>query len=214
MSDQEFLQRLRGIFDEEAREHLAQIDVGLVALEQAQDAQRAALVERLLKVLHTLKGAARTVDELELERLCHALESVLAAARDWRAGASAEQFDLLHRAANAARQVVDAPGLRSRKVAGLLAAQLDAAARGGAGTGSPGGSPGGGRGGAAGCGPRAGRRRRRTDPRRRPQHRRDPRARRGAAAAGTQVAPPRGRIARAGGRRRGAAARGAGRCRR
>ena len=129
MTDEQFLQRLRGIFNEEAREHLAQIDVGLVALEQAPEAQRASLLERVLKVLHTLKGAARTVDELELEHLCHALESVLAAARDTGVHPTAEQFDLLHKAAASARQVVDAPGLRSRKVAGMLATQADAVAR-------------------------------------------------------------------------------------
>jgi two-component system, chemotaxis family, sensor kinase CheA len=129
MTDEQFQQRLRGIFNEEAREHLAQIDAGLVALEQAPAPQRAALHERVLKVLHTLKGAARTVDELELERLCHALEGVLAAARETGVHPSAEQFDLLHKAAAGARQVVDAPGLRSRKVAGMLAAQVDAVAR-------------------------------------------------------------------------------------
>jgi len=129
MSDEQFLQRLRGIFNEEAREHLAQIDVGLVALEQAPESQRDALLERVLKVLHTLKGAARTVDELELEYLCHALESVLAAALDTGVHATAEQFDLLHKAAASARQVVDAPGPRSRKVAGMLAEQVDAVAR-------------------------------------------------------------------------------------
>ncbi|MCS0615296.1 response regulator [Massilia kyonggiensis] len=128
MTDEAFRERLRAIFGEEAREHLAQIDVGLVALEQAGSGQRDALFERLLKVLHTLKGAARTVDEIELERLCHALESMLGAARGAGAGSSAEQFDLLHRAAAAARQVVDAPGLRSRKVAGMLAAQVETAA--------------------------------------------------------------------------------------
>jgi len=131
MTDEAFRERLRAIFGEEAREHLAQIDVGLVALEQAGAGQRDALFERLLKVLHTLKGAARTVDEIELERLCHALESMLGAARAAGAAglsATAEQFDLLHRAAAAARQVVDAPALRSRKVAGMLAAQLETAA--------------------------------------------------------------------------------------
>jgi two-component system chemotaxis sensor kinase CheA len=129
MTDEQFQQKLRGIFTEEAREHLAQIDVGLVALEQAGEAQRGALLERVLKVLHTLKGAARTVDELELERLCHALEGVLAAVRDTGVRATAEQFDLLHKAAAGARQVVDSPGPRSRKVAGMLAAQADAVAR-------------------------------------------------------------------------------------
>lgn len=125
MTDPQFRQRLRAIFSEEAREHLTRIDAGLVALEQAAPAQRAAAVEPVLKALHTLKGAARTVDELDLERLCHALEGALAVLRDAAATTSAEQFDRLHQAAGAARQVVDAPGLRSRKRASLLAAQLD-----------------------------------------------------------------------------------------
>jgi two-component system chemotaxis sensor kinase CheA len=125
MDDQQFRQRLRAIFTEEAREHLAQIDVGLVALEQAGEPQRVPLIERVLKALHTLKGAARTVDEVELEALCHALEGVLAAARGAPMPASAEQFDLLHKAAGAARKVVDEPALRSRKVAAALAGQLD-----------------------------------------------------------------------------------------
>jgi two-component system, chemotaxis family, sensor kinase CheA len=129
MTDLQFRQRLRAIFSEEAREHLAQVDAGLVALEQAEPPQRPPLVERVMKALHTLKGAARTVDEMELERLCHALEGALAALREAVLLASPELFDRLHQAAGAAREVVDAPALRSRKRAGTLAAQLDAAVR-------------------------------------------------------------------------------------
>lgn len=137
MSDPQFRQRLRAVFSEEAREHLAQVDAGLVALEQAAGARRGAPVEPILKALHTLKGAARTVDEMELERLCHALEGALGALRDAPMPPSAEKFDRLHQAAGAARQVVDAPALRSRKRATLLAAQLDAAARRPDGAGAP-----------------------------------------------------------------------------
>jgi two-component system chemotaxis sensor kinase CheA len=126
MIDQQFQQRLRAIFSEEAREHLAQIDAALVALEQADEPQRAPLIEQAMKALHTLKGAARAVDERELERLCHALESVLVAMRESRVPASAEQFDGMHLAAGAAREVVDASGPRSRKRAAVLAGQLDA----------------------------------------------------------------------------------------
>jgi two-component system chemotaxis sensor kinase CheA len=129
MADPQFLQRLRAIFIEEAREHLAHIDAGLVALEQADEPRRAPLIERIMKALHTLKGAARTVDEIELERLCHGLESALAALREAALPASAALFDCLHQAAGAARQVVDAPALRSRKQAGMLARQLDTVAR-------------------------------------------------------------------------------------
>jgi len=125
MSDEQFLQRLRAIFSEEAREHLAQIDAALVAFEQADGPQRAEAIDQAMKALHTLKGAARAVDERELERLCHALESVLVAARESRAAPSAEQFDAMHLAAGAAREVVDAPGLRGRKRAAALAGKLE-----------------------------------------------------------------------------------------
>lgn len=125
MSDQQFLQRLRAIFSEEAREHLAQIDAALVAFEQSDGTQRLPAIEQAMKALHTLKGAARAVDERELERLCHALESVLVAARERRAPPSAEQFDGMHLAAGAAREVVDSPGLRSRKRAAVLAGKLE-----------------------------------------------------------------------------------------
>jgi two-component system chemotaxis sensor kinase CheA len=125
MTDQQFQQRLRAIFGEEAREHLAQIDTALVALEQADESRRVAAIEQAMKALHTLKGAARAVDERELERLCHALESVLVAARETAALPTAEQFDGMHLAAGAAREVVDAPALRSRKRAAVLAGKLE-----------------------------------------------------------------------------------------
>jgi two-component system chemotaxis sensor kinase CheA len=123
MSDP-FLQRLRAIFADEAREHLAHIDAGLVALEKGAPGGHAAELGALLKTLHTLKGAARSVDLGELERLCHALEGVCGAAA---AGAEpgAADLDLLHRAAGVARQLVEAPSGRARNQATQLQAQLD-----------------------------------------------------------------------------------------
>ena len=67
-----FRQRLLAIFADEAREHLARIEAGLVALERADQTGRRAALDGLLKTLHTLKGAARAVDLDPLERLCHA----------------------------------------------------------------------------------------------------------------------------------------------
>jgi two-component system chemotaxis sensor kinase CheA len=128
MTDRAFQQRLRAIFAEEAREHLAQIDVALVALEQAGFDERASMVERVLKALHTLKGAARAVDEGALERLCHALEGALAAVRPAPALLAPEQFDRLHQAAAVARSLVEQPGPRSRNRAGALTGQLDSLA--------------------------------------------------------------------------------------
>jgi two-component system chemotaxis sensor kinase CheA len=118
-----FLARLRAIFSDEAHEHFQEIDSCLVALEQAEPAAREALTQAILKVLHTLKGAARAVDLLDLERLCHALEGVFARAA---AALAPEQFDLLHQALGLARLLVAAPGGRVRNQALAVGAELEA----------------------------------------------------------------------------------------
>jgi two-component system chemotaxis sensor kinase CheA len=118
-----FLARLRAIFSDEAHEHFQEIDSCLVALEQAEPAAREALTQAILKVLHTLKGAARAVDLLDLERLCHSLEGVFARAAP---ALAPEQFDLLHQALGLARLLVAAPGGRVRNQALAVGAQLEA----------------------------------------------------------------------------------------
>jgi two-component system chemotaxis sensor kinase CheA len=59
----------------EARELVDQLDSGVLELERAPDAD---LIGRLLRVAHTLKGAARVVKLPEIAQECHALEEVLA----------------------------------------------------------------------------------------------------------------------------------------
>lgn len=123
-----FQQRLLAIFADEARGHLANIGDGLIALEAAEAAQRPAGLEAVLKTLHTLKGAARSVDLDHLERLCHALEG-LCGALHWAPGLlGAAQFDLLHRALTLARELAGTPTGRTLNRALALCAELDQAA--------------------------------------------------------------------------------------
>ncbi|MFN7145948.1 MAG: chemotaxis protein CheA, partial [Myxococcota bacterium] len=72
----------------EARELLANLTKGALALEQA-PGDRATVV-RLLRFAHTLKGAARVAGEEAIARLAHATEDVLARARDREEPLSAE----------------------------------------------------------------------------------------------------------------------------
>jgi two-component system chemotaxis sensor kinase CheA len=126
-ANEAFRRKLLAIFADEAREHLQQIDAALLALEQGAPGARAALVEPVLKTLHTLKGAARAVDLGELERLCHALEGALVAA----GGAlGAADFDKLYKAVTLARELTGAPGGRVRNQASALCLQLDQLASG------------------------------------------------------------------------------------
>jgi len=72
--------RLRAMFVEELDDQVAAANGHLLALERSPDDREE--LRSLFRVMHTLKGAARAANELELERLCHRLESMLASARD------------------------------------------------------------------------------------------------------------------------------------
>jgi two-component system, chemotaxis family, sensor kinase CheA len=67
-------------FRVEAREILDQLGQGALDLEKSAPAPE--LVARLLRLAHTLKGAARVVKEREIADRAHALEDVLAVCRD------------------------------------------------------------------------------------------------------------------------------------
>ena len=71
---------------------------GLLALEQAGDAERAAIVERVFREAHSLKGAARSVSLEGAEALCQELESIFAAMKHDELGLSAEMLDAIHHA--------------------------------------------------------------------------------------------------------------------
>jgi two-component system chemotaxis sensor kinase CheA len=72
--------RLRAMFVDELEDQVTEANRHLLALErEPNDAEE---LRSLFRVMHTLKGAARAANVLELERLCHRLEAMLAGARD------------------------------------------------------------------------------------------------------------------------------------
>ena len=78
MNDPDFNRRLRETFQAEASEHVRALSNDVFELEKAVDATaRQAVVERIFRTTHTLKGAARMVGEADAEALCHALEQQL-----------------------------------------------------------------------------------------------------------------------------------------
>lgn len=113
---------LEALFADEARAHFAQIDACLGAPGQAVDAPQ---VAQLLHTLHTLQGAARSVEQRDLEYLCHGLEAALVACG---AAASPAQLELMRQAAGVARLLVDQPSGRGRSQALALSRQFTAMA--------------------------------------------------------------------------------------
>ncbi len=108
--DEQFLAALRAAFAIEAAEHLEGLASGLIELEKLDsDAARAPIVEVVYREIHSLKGAARAVDNTPIETICQALENLLAAWKRGQIVVSPELFDALHQASDAAAQALLRP---------------------------------------------------------------------------------------------------------
>ena len=78
-ADDEFLKKLRATFEVEAREHLEAIAGGLLELETTSDPEAVRQrIERIFRAAHSLKGAARAVDFVDIESRCQSLEDTFA----------------------------------------------------------------------------------------------------------------------------------------
>lgn len=125
-TNEAFAERLQAIFADEARTHLAMVYAGLAGLTKistqapTRGATQAALVLGLQEALHTLKGAARAIGLGELEYLCDALETAIAAPG---AGGhfSAARLAQVKAAADRAGQLLAPPSARVRNQAMALA---------------------------------------------------------------------------------------------
>src|SRR5262245_7094789 len=78
-------------FRPEARDLVDQFAKGVLELEKG--GSSAAAVQRLLRVAHTLKGAARVVKQSEIADRAHAIEDALSPFRDSAQGIAREQID-------------------------------------------------------------------------------------------------------------------------
>jgi two-component system, chemotaxis family, sensor kinase CheA len=95
-----FLKRLLVTFKAEAQEHLHGMCSGLIRLEKNEcpAEERAEIIETIFREAHSLKGAARAVNQIEIESLCQALEGVFAALKKNVLQTNPVIFDLLQEA--------------------------------------------------------------------------------------------------------------------
>jgi len=88
-NDTEFARRLRETFRLEAEEHMQVLGGIPLRLEKCTTApQVLAVVEEAFREAHSLKGAARTVNLLSVEKVCHALENAFFALKRRRTSVS------------------------------------------------------------------------------------------------------------------------------
>ena len=97
--DREFQQRLLATFRGEAEEHVRAISSGLIDLEHTPGLEeRAAIVEKVFREAHSLKGAARAVNLKEIETICQSLEEVFVRAKRREIELATDTLDVTHRA--------------------------------------------------------------------------------------------------------------------
>src|SRR5436853_5397711 len=99
----EFLERLLETFKVEAEEHLQVLSDGLLELESSDAGSQTAIIEKVFREAHSLKGAARSVNLADVEMICQALKSVFAALKNKSINPTPEILDVLHQATDIIR---------------------------------------------------------------------------------------------------------------
>ncbi|MGH9456906.1 MAG: hybrid sensor histidine kinase/response regulator [Thermoanaerobaculia bacterium] len=121
-----FRAKLLATFRTEAAEHLEAISSGLLGIEKATGERRAALLEEIFREVHSLKGAARAVNLPEIERVCHAAESLFSGLKSGRTPWNPSIVDVVLRAADVVGRLVEGEDVSGAAVV----ASLDRAIRG------------------------------------------------------------------------------------
>src|SRR5262245_54143922 len=102
LTDKAFLDDLRASFRVEAEEHLQAMSTGLLAVEKEPDrVRRLGLLEGMFRAAHSLKGAARAVDRVEIETICQSMEDLFASWKRQEITPTRAALDHLHRALSA-----------------------------------------------------------------------------------------------------------------
>src|SRR5262245_32719081 len=99
MNKDQLARRLLTTFSAELADQVRAMNAELLALEaEPGNSER---LKSLFRIAHTLKGAARACGVAPVERACHALETLLAEARDGARRLNQDDFTLLFATADA-----------------------------------------------------------------------------------------------------------------
>ncbi len=105
--DSEFLKRIQATFRIEAEEHLKAFSAGLIELEKETNRDNlAGIIETMFREVHSLKGAARSVDQKEIESVCQPLENLFSALKRQETILSQEIFELFYKTARVLSKLI------------------------------------------------------------------------------------------------------------
>ncbi|MGD0756000.1 MAG: response regulator [Bacteroidales bacterium] len=127
--DDEFLKRIQVTFRIEAEEHLRVFSAGLIELEKTRTKKRIAeIIETMFREVHSLKGAARSVDQKEIESVCHPMENLFSALKRHEITLSPVLFNILYKAVERLSRLISTGGLAQssadRQIQNELISQL------------------------------------------------------------------------------------------
>lgn len=123
-SREEFLQKLRATFKIEATEGISKITSNLIGLEKRpDDALKSELIEAVFREAHSLKGAARAVNFMEIESICQSLESVFSDIKGNRIAMASGLFDVFHSAVDLIKDLLNEPPDNPGEIVGRRVAE-------------------------------------------------------------------------------------------
>lgn len=123
--DEEFLKRLQATFRIEADEHLSELTTGLIELEKApKNKTSVALIETMFREIHSLKGAARSVNMKGVESLCQELENIFGKLKNEQLCITTGQYDVIYKALDCITKIVSTEGTKIPRDNGELIKQL------------------------------------------------------------------------------------------
>jgi len=109
--EDELRERLLATFRIEADEHIKAIARGLIGLEKLPSAEvQADIVETIFRRCHSMKGAARAVNLIDIETICHSLEGIFSAWKQEGVRYSRQLFDTIHNVLNIIETIIASPG--------------------------------------------------------------------------------------------------------
>ncbi|CAN2041501.1 two-component system, chemotaxis family, sensor histidine kinase and response regulator WspE [Candidatus Magnetomoraceae bacterium gMMP-15] len=98
MNEEELLKKLRKAFKMEAEERVSSISSGLLELEEIDEnpERQQVILEEIFREAHSIKGAARAVNYMDIETLCQSVENIFSALKQNKITLSQAVFDTLY----------------------------------------------------------------------------------------------------------------------
>jgi chemotaxis protein histidine kinase CheA len=107
----------------ESREHLANIETDLLAIERGGAETDEELVNRVFRAVHSVKGGAGVFDLMKIQELAHQTEDVLALIRSHEMALTPDLARVLLGATDRLQELIENPGMSDQAdISGVLAA--------------------------------------------------------------------------------------------